>query len=76
MEIMKTRELALGLVIGVGLAATTTAIARSVIDARSGPAVAISVATSADGTIVYVANPNGFFKSINGGETWQSMPVE
>jgi hypothetical protein len=25
---------------------------------------------------VYVVNPNGFFKSTDGGETWRSMPVE
>lgn len=73
---MKSKELALGLSLGAGLAITTTAIARNVIDARSGPAVAISVATSADGSTVHVVNPNGFFKSTDGGETWRSMPVE
>lgn len=73
---MKSKEFALGLVVGLILVITTTAIAKGIVDVRSGPAATISVATSADGLTVYVANPSGIYKSTNGGETWRSLPVE
>lgn len=47
-----------------------------VTDIRVGPTAAISVSTSADGKIVYVAHGNGVFKSSDGGETWRKLSVE
>lgn len=72
---MNTKLFFLGLALGVGLATAGAIFANNVVDARSGNTAALSVATSADGVIVYVVNPNGFFKSGDGGNTWRSMPV-
>ena len=48
-------------------------IAKEITDVRVGNTAAISVATSADGRIVYVAHGNGFFKSTDGGDNWKRI---
>jgi hypothetical protein len=73
---MNTKEFFLGLLLGAGIVTATTAIASGVLDVRSGPAIGISITTSANGFVVYVANPSGVYKSEDGGETWRALPVK
>jgi hypothetical protein len=73
--VMNIKEFAVGLLFGAGIGMATSAIAGGVLEVRSGQAVGISIATSANGLIVYVANPSGVYKSEDGGETWRSLPV-
>lgn len=47
--------------------------ASSLTDVRVGPTATISIATSADGKIVYVAHGNGVFKSEDGGANWAQI---
>jgi hypothetical protein len=72
----RTATHALGLVLGLilGMAITVTASQKDLTAARAGPnAAAISVATSADGQIVYLVNNSGFFKSEDGGATFTML---
>jgi hypothetical protein len=73
---MSKKELIVGLLIGMGIGVATTTMASGVLEVRSGPAVGISIATSANGLTVYVANPSGVYKSEDGGETWRVLPVD
>ncbi len=61
------------------LSATSLSVAAQklgVTDVRVGPTAAISISTSADGNIVYVAHGNGVFKSSDGGGTWKKLSVD
>lgn len=73
---MKAGNFLVGVIVGILGTIGASLFAQGVLDVRSGPAVGLSIATTADGAIVYAANPNGFFKSRDGGETWQKLPVE
>lgn len=61
----------LGFIVGIG--ASAIASQKDLTNVRMGPTAAISVATSADGQIVYVVNGSGFFKSDDGGATFTKL---
>lgn len=75
---MKNGSVLLSLAVGVTFAATAAFAAQKIgiTDVRVGPTAAISIATSADGSVVYIAHGNGVFKSTDGGETWKKLPIE
>jgi hypothetical protein len=54
----------------LGLSAQVIAKPSKPTDVRVGPTAAIGIATSSDGAIVYIANGNGVFKSVNAGSSW------
>ena len=75
---MSMKSFAVGVVCGV-LASSVVAMAAEkigVTDVRVGPTAAIGITTSADGSILYVVNGSGLFKSADGGATWTKLQVE
>jgi hypothetical protein len=75
---MLSRKVVVSISVGALFVTALAAAAQKlgVTDVRVGPTAAISVATSADGNIVYVAHGNGVYKSTDGGEKWRKLPVE
>lgn len=61
----------IGFILGMGV--QVLAANSKPTDVRVGPTAAIGITTSSDGSIVYVANGNGIFKSIDGGEKWNKV---
>jgi hypothetical protein len=75
--VMNIKEFAVGLLFGAGIGMATSAIAGGVLEVRSGQAVGISIATSANGrTVCYGSNPNGICKSEVGGATRGTLLVK
>jgi len=64
-------SIAFGFILGIGIQAL--AANSKPTDVRVGPTAAIGITTSSDGSIVYVANGNGIFKSTDAGETWNKV---
>lgn len=83
---MNMRDFIIGLTVGASLATAVTVFATKGNDSpannmvlygtMSGSPSVLSIATSADGLTVYSATALGFFKSTDGGETWQKLPVK
>ena len=83
---MRYGQLLVGAVLGAGLATTATVYAMKADELNAnnfvlrttmaGSPSVLSIATSADGLTVYSATAGGFFKSTDGGQTWQKLPVK
>jgi hypothetical protein len=72
-----SRRLAVGVTLGIIAVAAVAATQKTgVTNVRVGPTAAVALATSAVGSIVYVASGNGVYKSSDAGETWTKLPVE
>ena len=68
---MNVKSILIGFVLGA--ATTWSIVSFAARDNTLGLAPGLSLATSADGQTVYLAYNLGYFKSVDGGETWQKL---